>query len=223
MSTNTYFEDLYNSHEDQNLFEELIVECIKQYGRDFYYIPRTLTNFDSFFGEDSQSAFKSAFKVELYLENIQQWGDQGNFLSKFNVEIRDSAKLVVAQTRFKEVVTSQLPNIVRPREGDILAFPEEVDGRTRFFEITYVDKEDVFYQLGKLYTWAMTMKNFEYNGEEFATGVDNLDEFNPDAFIPKPYVVDPSEDPILVPNDNQVIEDVATDLIDQSESNPLLT
>lgn len=222
MSTNTYFEGLYSSpNEDQRLFENLIVECIQMHGRDFYYIPRTLTNFDSFFGEDSQSAFNSAFTLEFYLENLQQWGDQGHFLSKFEVELRDSAYLVVAQTRFAEVVTSRLPNITRPREGDILAFPSTVDRRMRFFEISYVNPEDVFYQLGKLYTYKLTVKNFEYNGETFDVGIPNLDSFDPDSFIPT-IVTDPTAAPEVVPTDAEYIGDQKDVLFDPADTNPLV-
>lgn len=223
MSTNVYFEDLYKSpNQDQKLFESIIIESIQIHGRDFFYIPRTLTNFDSFFGEDSQSAFKQAFTLELYLENLQQWGDQGHFLSKFEVELRDSAYLVVSQARFAEVVTSNIPSIVRPREGDILAFPSEIDKRMRFFEITYVNNEDVFYQLGKLYTYKLTVKNFEYNGEEFNVGIDNLDTFNPDSFIPT-MVTDPLQAPEVVQTDVEYIETQTDNLIDPADrGNPIL-
>ena len=224
MTTNAYFEGLYTAvDKDQRLFESLIIEAIKIHGRDFYYIPRTLTNFDSFFGEDSQSAFNSAFKIELYLENLQQWGDQGHFLSKFEVELRDSAYLVVSQSRFNEVITSNMPNIVRPREGDILAFPSTLDNRMRFFEISYVNNEDVFYQLGKLYTYKLTIKNFEYNGEQFDTGITSFDNFNPDAFIPT-MVVDPQQAPVVVPTDSDYIQTSKDILVDPTDNeNPILS
>ena len=86
MSTNTYFADMYTATDaDQALFDDLIVESIKVHGRDFYYLPRTLTNFDSFFGEDSISAFNSAVTLEFFMENVQGWEGDGKFLSKFGL------------------------------------------------------------------------------------------------------------------------------------------
>lgn len=181
MATNPYFLDQYISPlEDQSLAEDLIVESIQIKGIDHYYLPRTLTNFDEFFGEDQASAFSSAIPVEMYLENVNSWQDDGSFLSKFGLEIRDSAKLAVSIKRFNETVTSQFPNITRPREGDIVALPSPIDHRMRFFEISFVTNEEPFYQLGKLYLYSITVKNFEYNGEKFETGIPSFDKYTTD-------------------------------------------
>lgn len=178
MTTNSYFQDLYTAQsEDQRLAQDLIVECIQIHGRDMYYLPRDLTNFDSFFGEDQSSAFNDAIQLEFYLENIQSWGDEGSFLSKFGLEVRDSATFAVAMVRFAEEVTSRYPEIRRPREGDILVLPSPFDNRKRHMEITYVKNEEIFYQLGRLYIWTITVKNFEYSGETFNTGVTEIDDY----------------------------------------------
>lgn len=184
MSTNAYFADLYTATDaDQALFDDLIIESIKVHGRDFYYLPRTLTNFDSFFGEDSISAFNSAVTLEFYMENVQGWEGDGKFLSKFGLEIRDEATLTVARSRFREEVTSLFPDITVPREGDVIVFPSTVDKRMRAFEISYVNGESVFYQLGELYIWKLTVRNFEYNGESFNTGVDSIDDYETESSI----------------------------------------
>lgn len=184
MSTNAYFADLYTATDaDQALFDDLIIESIKVHGRDFYYLPRTLTNFDSFFGEDSISAFNSAVTLEFYMENVQGWEGDGKFLSKFGLEIRDEATLTVARSRFREEVTSLFPDITVPREGDVIVFPSTLDKRMRAFEISYVNGESVFYQLGELYIWKLTVRNFEYNGESFNTGVDSIDDYETESSI----------------------------------------
>jgi hypothetical protein len=181
MATNPYFTDTYVSPtEDQDLVNQLIVESIQIKGWDHAYLPRTLTNFDSFFGEDQISAFNQLATVEMYLETVQQWTDDGSFLSKFGLEIRDSAKLVVAISRFNETIATQFPEVTRPREGDIIAFSSPIDNRRRLFEITYVNTENPFYQIGKLYTYTMTVKNFEYTGETFNTGDTTIDQYQDD-------------------------------------------
>lgn len=179
MTTNSYFDSSFNAlSEDQALYNDLIVESIQTHGRDFYYLPRTLTNFDEFFGEDSVSAFKHALLIELYLDNVEGWQGEGDFLSKFGLEIRDQATLSCSVTRFEQVITSQYPNITRPREGDVIVFPSTHDKRIRAFEISFVEKENPFYQLGRLYTYKITVRTFDYNGENFETGVDDIDNMN---------------------------------------------
>ncbi len=179
MATNPYFQSQSVAYtQDQTLFDSLIVEAIQAKGLDHYYLPRTMKNFDQFFGEDQASAFNDAIALEMYMASIDSWGGQGSFIEKFGLEIRDSAKLVVSQRRFEETVTQQYPTITRPREGDIIAFPSPIDRRMRFFEITFVDNEATFYQIGRLYTYELTVKNFEYTGETFETGLEELDSYD---------------------------------------------
>ena len=178
MATNSFFESSYSaSAEDQALYNDLIVESIKVHGRDMYYLPRTLTNFDEFFGEDAVSAYNDAIVVEFYLENVQGWEGDNKFLSKFGLEIRDEATLIIARSRFAEEVTTNFADIKVPREGDVIVLPSTIDKRTRAFEISYVDGESVFYQLGELYVWKLKIRNFEYNGETFNTGISVIDDY----------------------------------------------
>ena len=178
MTTNSYFESSFNAqYADQELFDDLIVESIQTYGRDYYYLPRTLNNFDKFFGEDAQSQFNAAQQVEMYLENVTGWEGDQSFISKFGMEIRDEATLVVSRKRFRETIGEAF-DLKYPREGDVIVFPDEVDKHLRAFEISWVDDEPVFYQIGKLNTFRLKVKLFEYNGEEFSTGIDIIDTYN---------------------------------------------
>lgn len=179
MATNSYFQHQFTAvTQDQVLFNDLVVESIQVKGQDHYYLPRTLKNFDEFFGEDQSSAFNSATPIEMYLKTVEGYGGQGSFLEKFGLEVRDSAVLVVSISRFNDAITSVYPTIKRPMEGDIIAFPSPIDNRIRFFEITFVNNESVFYQIGKLYTYEITVKNFEYSGETFQTGIAELDSYD---------------------------------------------
>lgn len=178
MATNPYFESSFTARDyDQQLTRELIIEAIQIHGRDYYYLPRTLQNFDKFFGEDASSAFRDVGTVEMYLENVQGWEGESSFLGKFGMEIRDEATLVVSRQRWAETVGQQF-GLSYPREGDIVVFPFEVDERVRAFEITWVDDEPTFYQLGKIDMYRIKCTLYEYSGEEFDTGVENIDSYN---------------------------------------------
>lgn len=179
MATNPYFTSNFTATtQEQVLVDSLTIEFIKMYGWDYYYVPRTLVNPDFLFGEDQLSKFQSAYPVEMYLENVNSFGqDGGNLLSKFGLEIRSEAYLICSIRRFEEEVTANQPTITRPREGDVLFFDDPVDRRRRAYEITFVDNESQFYSVGRLYSYRITVKNFEYSGETFDTGIDEIDSY----------------------------------------------
>ena len=60
---------------------------------------------------------------------------------------------------------------VRPNEGDLIYFPLN----DRCFEIKFVNKYEMFYQLGALQTWEVTCELFEYSNETFNTGIPEID------------------------------------------------
>ena len=62
MTTNSYFENSWNEL-DNEVFADLVQESIQIHGRDYYYLPRTLTDYNQLFGEDVVSTFNSAAKV----------------------------------------------------------------------------------------------------------------------------------------------------------------
>lgn len=178
MATNSFFASNHTARlREQDLAEALIVESIQIHGRDFFYVPRTLSNFDALFGEDVISNFEAAIPVEMIMANVTQWDGQGSFLNKFGLADYDEATIQVSIKRFKEEVSATYTEIVRPREGDILVFPTPYDEQNRFYEITRVEKESPFYQLGSLYLYTMYVRVFEYNGESFNTGNEDIDAY----------------------------------------------
>lgn len=169
MATNFFFNNFQASGE-QNLLEDLIIEAIKIYGEDMFYIPRNLTNYDVVYGADDQSTYTWALPVELYIKSVDGFGGDGNFMSKFGLEIRDQVIFSIAQRTFYNEV-GQATALARPREGDIIYFPLN----KKVFQIKYVNKFEMFYQLGSLQTWELTCELFEYSDEVFNTGIPDID------------------------------------------------
>lgn len=158
---------------EQNLIEDLIVESIKIYGQDMFYLPRTVKQYDYLMGDDSQaSVFNSAISVELYIKNVEGFQGDGDFLSKFNLEIRDRMTFTIARRTFADEVGSQVV-LDRPREGDVIFFPLN----NKFFQIKFVEHEAIFYQLGALQTFDLVCELMEFNNEVFNTGVPEIDVF----------------------------------------------
>ena len=70
MATNFYFQNGNTSGttNEQRLVEDLVIESLKIYGHDIFYMPRTLVNRDTIFDEDTLSQFTQSYPLEMYLE-----------------------------------------------------------------------------------------------------------------------------------------------------------
>jgi hypothetical protein len=169
MATNFFFNN-FQSSQEQLLLENLIIEAIRQYGEDMYYIPRKLNNYDAVYGADDQSSYENAYPIELYIKSVDGFSGDGNFMSKFGIEIRDQVVFSVARRIFNEEVGT-FTTQVRPNEGDLIYFPLN----EKCFQIKYVNKFEMFYQLGALQTWELTCELFEYAGETMNTGIPQID------------------------------------------------
>lgn len=169
MATSVYFNN-YASSQEQLLIENLVIESIKIYGHDVWYMPRTLVNKDVLYGESSIQEFNSAYMVEMYVKNVEGFQGQGDFLSKFNLEIRDEMTLTIARRIFEQEVGA-LETLTRPREGDLIYFP--LNRKT--FQIKFVEHEPVFYQMGALQMYDLKCELFEYSDEIFNTGIKEID------------------------------------------------
>ena len=163
MPRNPYIRD---NQREQKLLEDLNVETIRSMGRDVYYIPRTLNNQDKIFGEDASSSFNSAYLIDMYHEDSQAFGGEGDIIGKFGIDVKDRASFRVARRTFMQEVTKRNSFIDRPREGDLIYYP--LSGS--LFEITFVEHENPLYQLGQLYSFVLFVETFAYNNEDFATG-----------------------------------------------------
>ena len=107
MATNKYFRN-YNYGREQRVEDDLTVEAIKIYGVDVQYMPRTIFNEIVEFGEDPLSKFELAVPIEVYVNNLENFQGEGDFLSKFNLEIRDQITLTMARRRWDQIRTEKL-------------------------------------------------------------------------------------------------------------------
>lgn len=169
MTTNFYFRN-YDSSNEQNLYEDLIIESIRMYGEDMYYVPRVITNRDQLHEEDDSSQYNQAILVELYIKSVDGFTGDGNFMSKFGLQIRDQVIFSIAQRTFNQEVAN-ITNQLRPNEGDLIYFPLN----KKCFQIKFVNKFEMFYQFGALQTYELTCELFEYSNEQFNTGVPDID------------------------------------------------
>lgn len=171
MAQNVFFNNFNNSQEQQ-LIEDLIIESISIYGIEAYYLPKTYYDYDNLYGESDSALFKEFYTTTMYINTVEGFGGEGDFLSKFGVEQRDTMTMSVAVRTFEdEVGRSDLANIPRPREGDLIWFPLN----KKLYSLNFVEHEPVFYQMGALQFFELRLEMFEYSNERFNTGISDID------------------------------------------------
>ena len=154
------------------LMEDLIVESIKIMGHDCWYILREGFNeTDQIFGENIKSKFEKAYHMEMYLPNVEGYEGDGDFFSKFGLEIRDTSNFIVSRRSFERYVPKA--NAIRPREGDLIFVPV----LQKLFEIKFVEEEIMFFSLGNRnpYIYELRCEMFRYSQEKINTGVEDID------------------------------------------------
>jgi hypothetical protein len=170
LATNYFFNNT-SSAAEQKLIEDLVIESIKVYGIDMYYLPRTILNRNQVFREQDSASYNASYQVEMYLKSFDKFGGDGKFLSKFGLEIRDEVIFTVAFRTFTNEVTT-LNGQSRPNEGDLIFLPLN----KKVFQIKFVDHEAIFYQMGSLQMYDLTCELFEYSNENFNTGIAEIDD-----------------------------------------------
>lgn len=171
MPTNVFFNHAVNT--EQHLYEDLVVESLRLYGHETFYLPREIVEEDTILGEDVQSKFGDAYSVEMYIENTDGFEGEGDLFSKFGVRVNDQVTFVISLRSWERFISldSNLATGLRPNEGDLVYLP--LSGG--LFEIKFVEHENPFYQVGKLFVFKLRCELFEYSGEDFDTGVSNID------------------------------------------------
>jgi hypothetical protein len=232
---------------EQDLYESLIIENIQWSGQEYIYIPRELSDrLDTIFGEDVLSSFSSSAPIEMWIENYSGYGGESEMLSKFGMEIRDTATFIVSRQKFVEEVVPVVPSSrveavkQHPNEGDLIYVPYSQS----LFEIKFVEDEyPGFYQLKKKYVWALRCELVQLNNEKFSTGNSEIDSmFNVNlnrltyqilkedggriltetggSTLTEEYVVHKEYDDIRGYGDNDALKKEFTDIMDFTEDNP---
>ena len=169
MPTNFYFDT--GTTAEKRLYEDLVIEQLKVFGQDVFYMPRTLIAEDTVLGEDTLSKFDDAYMIEMYFENTDGFAGDKEIMNQFGLENREEATFVVSQRRFEDMIAPDDNIGTRPKEGDLIYFPLV----SKVFEISFVDHDEPFYQIGNLPVYKLSVKTFDYSSEEMDTGIKEID------------------------------------------------
>lgn len=176
MATSVYFNNFSPAVlNEQRLFEDVLVESIKIMGHDVRYMPReAYDSTDEIIGESPEAKFTRAYTMEMYLANVEGYEGDGDFFSKFGLEIRDTSNFVLSRRTFDKYMPSTITT--RPREGDLIFVPL----LGKIFEIKFVEEELLFFSLGRRspYIYELRCEVFRFSQEDFDTGVEEIDDLD---------------------------------------------
>ena len=171
MPTNVYFDT--GTKSEQRLYEDLIIEQLKIYGQDVFYLPRKIANKDTIFGEDPASSFDDSYIIEMYVDNVDGYMGEQEIIKKFGLELRDDIRFTLSKLRWEQLIKKNSDLVAeRPQEGDLVYFPTT----KAFFEIQFVEHEQPFYQQSALPVYKLSCTRFEYSSERIDTGVAEIDK-----------------------------------------------
>jgi len=171
MATNPYFNHHGTNTPENRLIENLMIESIKTYGIDVYYLPRTLNNEDTLMGEDASASYNSAHTIEMYIKTVDGFEGSGDFIAKWGLQIKDQITFTVAKRRWQDLGLATDGRAKMPHEGDLIYFPIT----KALFQILFIEDEAIFYQTGQLQSYDMLCEMFTYSDQSFNTGIDTID------------------------------------------------
>jgi hypothetical protein len=179
MATSPYFSgnwpDKNRISNEYNLVESVMTESIQIMGHNCYFIPReSVDDPDLLFGEMINSIFKKAYLIEAIILNVEGFDGQGDFFTKFGLDIKDSSNYVISARTFRKIVPSTIRT--RPQEGDLLYVPVF----RQLVEIKFVEHEAAynFHQGGSKnpFVYELRCEQFRAAEEPIDTGIDEIDE-----------------------------------------------
>ena len=204
--TNLFFNNFANQDE-QNLINDLAYESIKIYGIDCGYMAFTEDDTDDILGEARKKYYGAFSHIEMYVKNVEGFEGEGEFLSRFGLDIRDQITFTVAIRRFEQLESGK----PRPAEGDLIYFPLN----KKLFQVQFVEHESIFYPTGSLPVYDLRCELFVYNQQPIATGITEIDAIGTaQAFTANALATASTTE------DNLTIEDEAKSILDFSDSNP---
>ena len=88
------------------------------------------------------------------------------------------------------------------------------------FEINFVEHENPFYQVGKLYTYLLICETFSYGQEDLETGFSRVDDFETDVQGLSGDTIIPLTTTGQTAGDNDDLQNFGGDIFDFTDTDP---
>ncbi len=197
---------MFDNMSKSPIVKDIVEEVVAVIGFQAKYLPRKYgTALDPVFGEDPSSKFDTVWTLNILIDDYQEYGDVGDFYSKFGVSVTDEMKVSFTKTQFAEQTVETDDDT--PIAGDLLYFPDA----EALFEVTFVGNDSSFYPTpeGPQHVWTLTLKPWEYGGEDIDTGDAQIDALETEI-----------QDAVDKELDTPDWDDMSDDILDLSEMNP---
>ena len=197
---------MFDNMSKSPMVKDIVEEVVAVIGFQAKYLPRKYgTALDPVFGEDPSSKFDTVWTLNILIDDYQEYGDVGDFYSKFGVTVTDEMKVSFTKTQFAEQTVETDDDT--PIAGDLLYFPDA----EALFEVTFVGNDSSFYPTpeGPQHVWTLTLKPWEYGGEDIDTGDAQIDALETEI-----------QDAVDKELDTPDWDDMDDDILDLSEMNP---
>jgi hypothetical protein len=107
----------------------------------------------------------------MYIKSIDGFEGEGDFISKFGLQIKDQITFTVARRRWAELNVQGEGRAEAPHEGDLIYFPTTGS----LFQVMFVEDESIFYQTGGLQVYDLLCEMFFYSDQSLNTGIEVID------------------------------------------------
>ena len=197
---------MFDSMSKSPMVKDIAEEVVAVIGFSAKYLPRKYgTAIDPIFGEDPSSFFDTIWTFNILIDDYQEYGDVGDFYSKFGVTVTDEMKVSFTKKDFAEQTVATDDDT--PIAGDLLYFSDA----EALFEVTFVGHNSSFYPEpeGSQHIWTLTLKPWEYGSEEITVVDPEITAITDD--------LDATIDKALDTPDWDSLDD---DIFDLSEMNP---
>ncbi len=197
---------MFDNMSKSPMVKDIVEEVVAVIGFQAKYLPRKYgTALDPVFGEDPSSKFDTVWTLNILIDDYQEYGDVGDFYSKFGVSVTDEMKVSFTKTQFAGQTVDTDDDT--PIAGDLLYFPDA----EALFEVTFVGNDSSFYPTpeGPQHVWTLTLKPWEYGGEDIDTGDAQIDALETEI-----------QDAVDKELDTPDWDDMDDDILDLSEMNP---
>jgi len=173
---------------ERNLVQTLVDEVIQIGGFAVTYVIRDEEEVRNAWREDTSPEFTRSFMIEGTLAHYDEWaGGEGVHYDLFGLGLSQNATIQISKGRWREEYldpdnAGKVPS--KPQEGDLIlvsfgeaenvgeTIPKIVVGehveinRAKIFEITYVNKDPIKYQLRGEYYYEIQMSLMDYSNED---------------------------------------------------------
>jgi len=197
---------MFDNMSKSPMVKDIVEEVVAVIGFQAKYLPRKYgTALDPVFGEDPSSKFDTVWTLNILIDDYQEYGDVGDFYSKFGVTVTDEMKVSFTKTQFAGQTVDTDDDT--PIAGDLLYFPDA----EALFEVTFVGNDSSFYPTpeGPQHVWTLTLKPWEYGSEDIDTGDAQIDALETEI-----------QDAVDKELDTPDWDDMGDDILDLSEMNP---